>query len=289
MASGGCDPPLPPSGKSDNEKGKKKSYVVKLLSRLNNVNVSSTQPSTPTSTFTPTSTSTGRSVPPPFQVPGFTPTPPFIPPSLEVLAFTPSLEQVVVDQWTSLSPHVGSNPTTPTNIAPSPRTVDAGPHSSSAANEFEDVSHSRPIITPVEEACTPLDPTEEERLRNQCWLEVAGGRYKGHVYGIENIIAQDDCVNSYIQQTQTSSSQQPIVEDIFNLQTRVSTHDDQLRQMTSQFQGFIGVMMQYLPPPTVTIAQQFLQSQDQPQTNVQPQQPQQVTNHPEDGNVYRDY
>ncbi|XP_017423491.1 uncharacterized protein LOC108332689 [Vigna angularis] len=54
--------------------------------------------------------------------------------------------------------------------------------------------------------CTPLDPIEEERLRNQCWLEVAGGRYKGRVYGIGNVNAQDDCVDSYIQQTQASSS-----------------------------------------------------------------------------------
>ncbi|KOM43264.1 hypothetical protein LR48_Vigan05g086800 [Vigna angularis] len=146
-------------------------------------------------------------------------------------------------------------------------------------------------------------PADEERLRNQCWLDVAGGRYKERVYDIGNVSAQDDCVDSYIQQTHASSSQQPIVEDIFNLHTRVSTYDDQLRQMNSQLQGFIDVIMQYLPPPTVTIAQQFFQSQNQPQTNVQPQQPQQPTDQPQqptdqpqqptdqpqDENVYGDY
>ncbi|KOM52514.1 hypothetical protein LR48_Vigan09g117300 [Vigna angularis] len=245
MASDGSDPPIPPLAKSDKEKGKKKSYMVKLLNRFNNVNASSSQPSTPTST------STARFVPPPLQVPGLTPTSPSISPSLEVPAFTPR-----------------DNP----------------PHSSSAANDFEDVSNNCPIITPIgggfyptktaskaiiatikqqfdepwvrwgqipktqidvfferfksqelgrsvhvdeifqqthirastgefvdersrrtnEEfqakfsqirsettsvgasACAPLEPADEERLRNQCWLDVAGGRYKGHVYGIGN-------------------------------------------------------------------------------------------------------
>ncbi|XP_022633864.1 uncharacterized protein LOC106755087 [Vigna radiata var. radiata] len=36
-------------------------------------------------------------------------------------------------------------------------------------------------------ASAPLDPVDEERLRNQCWFEVAGGRYKGRVYGIGNV------------------------------------------------------------------------------------------------------
>ncbi|XP_052731962.1 uncharacterized protein LOC128196132 [Vigna angularis] len=481
MASDGCDPPIPPSAISEKEKGKKKSYMVKLLNRFNNVNASSSQPSTPTST------STARFVPPPLQVPGLTPTPPPIPPSLEVPPLTPSSQQFAADQWRSPSPHVGSNPTTPTNM-PSPSPIgDNPPRSSSAANDFEDVSNNRPIITPIgggfyptktaskaitatikaqfdepwvtwgqipqtrrdvfferfrrkvswrsnheekvkknfhtkashrlsemfkkartegkkpdwmgdivwngllekwnmpvyrqkcetakknrtsdkggclhtggsisvhehairlsqelgrsvhvdeifqqthirastgefvdersrrthEEfearfsqirsetasvgasTCAPLDPADEERLRNQCWLDVAGGRYKGRVYGIGNVSAQDDCVDSYIQQTQASSSQQPIAEDILNLHTRVSTHDDQLRQMNSQLQGFIGVMMQYLPPPAAAIAQQFLQSQNQPQANVQPQQPQQPTdqpqqptNQPQDDTVYGDY
>ncbi|KOM55885.1 hypothetical protein LR48_Vigan10g177700 [Vigna angularis] len=348
MASDGCDPPIPPLAKSDKEKGKKKSYMVKLLNRFNNVTASSSQPSTPTST------STARFVPPPLQVPSLTPTPPSIPPLLEVPAFTPSPQQFVADQWrspsphvgsnpTTHSPHVGSNPTTPTNMPSPPPIGDNPPHSSSVANDFEDVSNNLPIITPIggrfyptktaskaitatikqqfdepwvtwgqipqtqrnvfferfkrkvswrsnheeksqelgrsvhvdeifqqthirastgefvdersrqthsqelgrsvhvneifqqtyirastgefvdersrrthEEfeakfsqiryetafvgasTCAPLDPVDEERLRNQCWLDFAGGRYKGRVYGIGNVSAQDDCVDSYI-------------------------------------------------------------------------------------------
>ncbi|XP_022638549.1 proline-rich receptor-like protein kinase PERK2 [Vigna radiata var. radiata] len=140
MATGGCDPPIPPSGNSDKEKGKKKAYPVKLMSRFNNVSSSSSQPSTPTSTT--------RSVPPPLAIPGLTPIAPFIPPSLEVPAFTPSPQQRGADQWRSPSPHVDSNPTTPTNIAPTPPTGDGVPHSSSTGNS-EDVSNNRPIITPI--------------------------------------------------------------------------------------------------------------------------------------------
>ncbi|KOM47980.1 hypothetical protein LR48_Vigan07g168400 [Vigna angularis] len=69
-------------------------------------------------------------------------------------------------------------------------------------------------------ACSPLDHTEEERLRNRCWLEVVGGKYKGRVYDIGNVSSQDDCVDSYIQQTQASSStQQQNSEEIVNLKS----------------------------------------------------------------------
>ncbi|KOM26731.1 hypothetical protein LR48_Vigan308s000100 [Vigna angularis] len=166
MASDGCDPPIPPLAKSDKEKGKKKSYMVKLLNRFNNVNASSSQPSTPTST------STARFVPPPLQVPGLTPTPPSIPPSLEVPAVTPSPQQFAVDQWrspsphvgsnaTTPSPHVGSNPTTPTNMPSPPPIGDNPPHSSSAANDFEDVSNNRPIITPIGGGFYPTKTTSK--------------------------------------------------------------------------------------------------------------------------------
>ncbi|XP_052736724.1 uncharacterized protein LOC128197913 [Vigna angularis] len=136
MASGGSGPPNPPSGNPDKGKGKK-SYVVKLMTRFNNEIGSTSQPTTPTST------STARSVPPPLVVPAFTPTPHEVPTS------TPTPYQVPPHGMASLSPNVGSNPSTPTNIAPSPGTDDANPHSNSAANYVEECSNSRPMITPV--------------------------------------------------------------------------------------------------------------------------------------------
>jgi len=65
--------------------------------------------------------------------------------------------------------------------------------------------------------CTPLDPVEEERLRNKCWLEVAGGRYKGRVYGVGHVDSRDDRVQSYLKQTQACSSQQVPSKEINEL------------------------------------------------------------------------
>ncbi|XP_047148351.1 pectinesterase inhibitor 10-like [Vigna umbellata] len=182
MASSASSPPLPPSGKSDKGKGKK-SYVMKLMTCFNNEIGSSSQPTTPTSTSTgrsippslvvpglthtphqvPTSTPTsiGRSIPPSLVVPGLTPTPhqvptstptsigTSLPPPLQVSGLTPTPYQVPTNRMASLSPNVGSNPSTPTNIAPSPGIEDADQYSSSTANYVEKCSNSRPIITPV--------------------------------------------------------------------------------------------------------------------------------------------
>ncbi|KOM58145.1 hypothetical protein LR48_Vigan11g117900 [Vigna angularis] len=417
MASGGSGPPNPPSGNPDKGKGKKKSYVVKLMTRFNNEIGSTSQPTTPTST------STARSVPPPLVVPAFTPTPHQVPTS------TPTSYQLPPHGMASLSPNIGSNPSTPTNIAPSPGTDDGNPHSSSAANYVEECSNSRPMITPVgggfyptktaskaitatikqqfdepwltwgsipkstrdvfferfkrcalntsspepkiqlhtenltvswkpedEEksqelgrsvhvdeifqqthirqstgefvdersrrtheqfvakfdqirsetasvgvsASSPLDPAEEERLRNRCWLEAAGGRYKGRVYDIGNVSSQDDCVDSYIQQTQASSSgQQQNLEEIVNLKSQLQQYGQQLQK----FEGFIGVLLPFLPPSAAAAAQDFLNLQNpQPQNevpnDVQPEQqpPEQQPPHQqpteeqaEDGNDYMHY
>ncbi|KOM46933.1 hypothetical protein LR48_Vigan07g063700 [Vigna angularis] len=333
----------------------------------------------PPSVPTPTPTSIGTSLPPPIQVPGLTPTPYQVPPH----------------RMASLSPNVGSNPSTPRNIGPSPGIEDADPHSSSAANYVEECSNSRPMITPVgggfyptktaskaitttikeqfdepwltwgsipkstrdvfferfkrrvswkpedEEKQThicqstgefvdersrrtheqfvakfsqirsetasvgvstssPLDPAEEERLRNRCWLEAAGGKYKGRVYGIGNVTSQDDCVDSYIQQTQASSTAQPQnSEEIVNLKSQLQQYGQQLQK----FEGFIGVLLPFLPPSVAAAAQDFLnlqnpQVQNEVSNNVQQEQqpPEQQPPHqqppdeqPQDGNDYMHY
>ncbi|XP_052735511.1 uncharacterized protein LOC128197497 [Vigna angularis] len=455
MASGPSGPPILPSGNSDKGKGKK-SYVVKLMTRFNNEIGSTSQPTTPTFT------STGRFVPPPLVVPAFTPTPlqvptstptsigTSLPPLIQVPGLTPTPYQGPPHRMASLSPNVGSNPSTPINIASSPGIEDADPHSSSAANYVEQCSNSRPMITPVgggfyptktaskaitatikeqfdepwltwgsipkstrdvffervkrriswkpedeekvkknyhtkashrlskmykkartlgkrpdwlgddtwnallekwnmplyRQKCetakknrtsekggclhtggyisvhehairlsqelgrsvhvdeifqqthirqsigefvdersrrtheqfvakfsqirseiasfgvsttSPLDPAEEERLRNQCWLEAAVGKYKGRVYGIGNFTSQDDCVDSYIQQTQASSTAQPKnSEEIVNLKSQLQQYGQQLQK----FEGFIGVLLPFLPPSAAAAAQDFLNLQN---------------------------
>ncbi|KOM28593.1 hypothetical protein LR48_Vigan553s002200 [Vigna angularis] len=386
-------------------KGKgKKTYVVKLMTRFNNEIGSTSQPTTPTST------SIGRSFPPPLVVPAFTPTPhqvptssptsigTSLPPPIQVTGLTPTPYQVPPYLQASLSPNVGSNPSTPRNIAASPGIEDADPHSSSAANNMEACSNSRPMITSVgggfyptktaSKAITatikeqfdepwltwgaipkstrdvfferfksqelgrsvhvdeifqqthirqstgefvdersrrtheqivakfsqirsetafvgvstssPLDPAEEERLRNRCWLEAACGKYKGRVYGIGNVTSQDDCVDSYIQQTQASSTAQPQnSEEILNLKSQLQKYGQQLQNL----EGFIGVLLPFLPPSAAAAAQQFLNLQNPQVQNdvpnvVQPEQqpPEQQPPHqqppdeqPQDGNDYMHY
>ncbi|XP_027922650.1 uncharacterized protein LOC114180539 [Vigna unguiculata] len=131
---------------------------------------------------------------------------------------------------------------------------------------------------------TPMDPAEEERLRNRCWLEAAGG--------------------SYIQQTQASSSQQVNPEQIIQLQTRLATSEERIRQMSSQFQtqfdtiqNFIGAIIQYLPPPAAAVAQTIFQQPNTEQGNQAEQenqvQHQQVEQDHEEAPTsprpYRDY
>ncbi|KOM27451.1 hypothetical protein LR48_Vigan406s026100 [Vigna angularis] len=407
------------------------------MTRFNKEIGSSNQPTTPTST------STGRSVPPPLQVPGLTPTPhqvptstptsigTSLPPPLQVSGLTPTPYQVPTDQMASLSPIVVSNPSTPTNIAPSPGIVDQLPQilhhhlvqwmqihipvqppmtwknvptvvqwffyptktaskaiTATIKQQFDEpwltwgqipktvrdvffdrfkrkVSwnpedeekwnmslyrqkcettkknrtsekggclHTRGFISVHEDAirlsqelgrsvhvdeifqqthirqstgefvdersrwthelfeakfsqirseiasvgasaCSPLDPTEEERLRNRCWLEAAGGKYKGRVYGIGNVNYQDDYVDSYIQQTQTSSTQQQNVEEIVNLKSQLQEYGQQLQK----FEGFICVILPFLPPSAVAAAQDFFniqipQAQNHAPNDVQPEQ-----------------
>jgi len=149
-----------------------------------------------------------------------------------------------------------------------------------------------------------MDPAEEERLRNKCWLEAAGGRYKKRVYGVGHVDSNDDCVDSYIQQTQASSSQQVNPEQIIQLQTRLATSEERIRLMSSQFQtqfdmiqNFIGAIIQYLPPPAAAIAQTIFQQPNTEQGNQAEQenqvQHQQVEQDHEEAPTsprpYRDY
>ncbi|KOM50027.1 hypothetical protein LR48_Vigan08g085400 [Vigna angularis] len=173
MASGVSGPPIPPSGNSDKGKGKK-SYVMKLMTRFNNEIGSTSQPTTPTST------STGRSVPPPLVVPALTPTPHQVPTS------TPT------SIGTSLPPPIQVSGLTSNDYTRWRR--------EHFVAKFSQIRFETTSVGVS--ASSPLDPAEEERLRNRCWLEAAGGKYKGRVYGIGNVTSQDDCVDSYIQQTQ---------------------------------------------------------------------------------------
>ncbi|KOM34542.1 hypothetical protein LR48_Vigan02g069200 [Vigna angularis] len=168
----------------------------------------------------------------------------------------------VVKLMTRFNNEIGSTsqPTTPTTTSTTrsvpPPLVVLG---------FTPTPHQVPTSSP-----TSIDPAEEERLRNRCWLEAAGGKYKGRVY------------------------------DIGNLQ--------QYGQQLQNLEGFIGVLLPFLPPSAAAAAQQFLnlpnpQVQNDVPNIVQPEQqppeqqpPEQQPPHqqppdeqPQDGNDYMHY
>ena len=123
MSSGGSDQPSP----SNNQKKGEKNYVIKLLSRFNNQNPSSSQPNTPISSSVYGS----------------------IPPVADATQSTPLVQDVIAS---TPSPRVGSNASTPPDITPSPYTNFGGTHSASAANNLEDEVLSagdHPLIQPI--------------------------------------------------------------------------------------------------------------------------------------------
>jgi len=84
---------------------------------------------------------------------------------------------------------------------------------------------------------------KEERLRNRSWYGAAGGKYKGQIYGIENVDPYDESVESFMCQTQASSSNEVDFEHIHELKQQLSTSEDQICLISLQFQSvlaFIG-------------------------------------------------
>ncbi|KAL2325650.1 hypothetical protein Fmac_024708 [Flemingia macrophylla] len=58
--------------------------------------------------------------------------------------------------------------------------------------------------------CSPLDPSVEEKIRNQSWFTTAGGRNKGRVYEVGKVQAGYRCGDSFIQPTTSSASSEKI-------------------------------------------------------------------------------
>ncbi|CAJ1978324.1 unnamed protein product, partial [Sphenostylis stenocarpa] len=175
---------------------------------------------------------------------GSTPSPP------PIVGSTPPVYQ------STPSPVIASNASTPIEpVATSPSTHIPGTHSTSAVNhnhvqDEENVLHSEEEVPSVGD-------------------HAARGRYKGRVYGVGHVDSSDDCVESYLQQTEVCSSQKADSHNISQLtqrlessEQRLESSEEKIRMMSSQFesiQAFIGVVLQYLPPPAVAAAQNILQ------------------------------
>ncbi|KAL2344013.1 hypothetical protein Fmac_005298 [Flemingia macrophylla] len=58
--------------------------------------------------------------------------------------------------------------------------------------------------------CSPLDPSVEEKIRNQSWFTAASGRNKGRVYGVGKVQAGYRCGDNFTQPTTSFASSEKI-------------------------------------------------------------------------------
>jgi len=92
------------------------------------------------------------------------------------------------------------------------------------------------------------------------------------MYGVGRVDRQDDFVDRYLQETQTSSCKKVDSEEIVELRQGLSTSEEQIRHMNSWFQSFQDFMIQYLPLEAVAATQHIFQQLDTPQPNTQQNQ-----------------
>ncbi|KAH1213931.1 hypothetical protein GmHk_14G041780 [Glycine max] len=110
-----------------------------------------------------------------------------------------------------------------------------------------------------ESQVTPLDPTEEQRLRSWCWVAAVGPKHKGRLYGIGDLVDTYKCRNdSFMQHTQGSSS---CAEDA----TEINRPREELHQSKEDMRVFQSVVLQLLPLEAQNIIHYQQQSHQQHQ------------------------
>ncbi|QCD89535.1 putative transposase [Vigna unguiculata] len=90
-----------------------------------------------------------------------------------------------------------------------------------------------------------VDPTTEDTIRTQCWVEVVGGKNKGRVYGVGQLAANSCASGSLRHQPSSSSSS---AEDVTYLRQRVEAHDQAYEELKGQFQNLHNLVLTLLPP-----------------------------------------
>ncbi|KAG5076821.1 hypothetical protein JHK82_055516 [Glycine max] len=166
------------------------------------------------------------------------------------VAPTPSLPSTKARPSSS---HVNAHGPSPVPAStPSPSSVDArGPSpiptstpSPSPPEEFEArLSQARfdAVSSFGESQLTPLDLTEEQRLRSRCWIAAAGPKRKGCLYGTRDLAHTYKCgSDSFIQHSQGSSSSPEDAAEINRLR-------EELHQSKEEMHILQLVVLQFLP------------------------------------------
>ncbi|KAL2347564.1 hypothetical protein Fmac_001564 [Flemingia macrophylla] len=114
---------------------------------------------------------------------------------------------------------------------------------------------------------SPLDPSLEEKIRNQSWFTAASGKNKGHVYGVGKVQTSYRCGDNFTQPTISSASSQKITM----LEEKVCKTQEENERLSRKFETLLNVVLPLLPADATQ--QIFQQSQENQQVPQQQQQP----------------
>ena len=109
---------------------------------------------------------------------------------------------------------------------------------------------------------SPIDSTEEERIRNETWIRAAGGKStKGCIYDIGQVTYNSTYVDKLIHH---GSSSLPFdSHDFIELKQEVQTYKESNDKLSQQIQSLVKVIQTLLPSDARTVFQPE-QEQHQP-------------------------
>ncbi|KAL2318174.1 hypothetical protein Fmac_032050 [Flemingia macrophylla] len=147
--------------------------------------------------------------------------------------------------------------------------------------EFETIfsqARSEAASCAGKEEISPLNPIEEERLRNKSCFVAAGGRNpKGRVYGVGKLT--EDYMRGDRLTQQTSSSMAADSQKIIQLEEEVFQSREEIRQsreenqrLQRKLQSLVNVVLPLLPPAAQTILQDTDEQQNDDQNHHTQQQ-----------------
>ncbi|KAL2331687.1 hypothetical protein Fmac_019268 [Flemingia macrophylla] len=128
--------------------------------------------------------------------------------------------------------------------------------------------------------CSPLDPSVEEKIRNQSWFTATGGRNKGRVYGVGKVQAGYRCGDNFTQPTTSSASS----EKITMLEEKVRKTQEENEKLSRKFETLLNVVLPFLLAEAAQPI--FQQSQENQQQHQQPPQPSNQAVENQENNLY---
>ncbi|KAL2319486.1 hypothetical protein Fmac_028455 [Flemingia macrophylla] len=120
---------------------------------------------------------------------------------------------------------------------------------------------------------TPIDPVQEETLRNKSWFIAAGGlKNKGRLYGVGKASPYYRVGDSFTQQTSSAHD----MDKIYQLEEEVRQSREEARQsreenarLSHQLQSLFHAVLPLLPADAHNILQDLNQQQQQSDQNLQ--------------------